>query len=194
MLLSMLPIVALPAGLREQVLRLVDDVSPIAAGHRDLVARRAEPFDRSGFPKPVAAPRRVYGVQALTVAACVAAAAAMLLGAGTVFTLDALHHKGPAAASAATIGPAAVTQAPLTSGSERGVAVVRGPRSEWQRQQEPRPDHHGVRIAARPRSRRRVAVAPAARTRRPAGPRRRPARRRHRRRRLPARWRSRRTR
>jgi RNA polymerase sigma factor (sigma-70 family) len=117
MLLSMLPIVALPAGLREQVLRLVDDVSPVADGHRDLVARRAEPFDRSGFPKPVAAPRRVYGVQALTVAACVAAAAAVLLGAGTVLTLDALHHKGPAAASAATVGPAAVTQAPLTSGS-----------------------------------------------------------------------------
>ena len=116
MLLSMLPIVALPAGLREQVLRLVDDVSPIAAGHRELVARRAEPFDRSGFPKPVAAPRRVYGAQALTVAACVAAAAAILLGAGTVFALDALHHKGPAAATAATIGPAAVTHAPLTSG------------------------------------------------------------------------------
>jgi hypothetical protein len=94
----------------------VDDVSPIAAGHRELVARRAEPFDRSGFPKPVAAPRRVYGAQALTVAACVAAAAAILLGAGTVFALDALHHKGPAAATAATIGPAAVTQAPLTSG------------------------------------------------------------------------------
>jgi RNA polymerase sigma factor (sigma-70 family) len=118
MLLSMLPIVALPAGLREQVLRLVDDVSPVAAGYRDLVARRAEPFDRSGFPKPVAAPRRVYGAQALTVAACVAVAAAVLLGAGTVATLDALHHKGPAAASAATVGPGAVTQAPLTSGSD----------------------------------------------------------------------------
>jgi RNA polymerase sigma factor (sigma-70 family) len=117
MLLSMLPMVALPAGLREQVLRLVDDVSPVAAGHRELVAQRAEPFDRSGFPRPVAAPRRVYGVQALTVAACVAAAAAVLLGAGTVFVLDALHHKGGTPAVAATVGPAAVSQAPLTSGS-----------------------------------------------------------------------------
>ena len=117
MLLSMLPMVALPAGLREQVLRLADDVSPVAAGHRELVARRAEPFDRSGFPKPVATPRRVYGVQALTVAASVAAAAAILLGAGTVLALDTLHHKGAPAASAATVGPAAVTQAPLTSGS-----------------------------------------------------------------------------
>jgi RNA polymerase sigma factor (sigma-70 family) len=117
MLLSMLPMVALPAGLREQVLRLVDDVSPVSAGHRELVAHRAEPFDHSGFPKPVAAPRRVYGVQALTVAACVAAAAAILLGAGTFLTLDALHHKGAPTASAATVGPAAVSQAPLNSGS-----------------------------------------------------------------------------
>jgi RNA polymerase sigma factor (sigma-70 family) len=117
MLLSLLPMVALPAGLREQVLRLVDDVSPVAAGHRELVVRRAEPFERSGFPKPIVPPRRVYGVQALTVAACVAAAAAILLGAGTVLALDALHHKGPAAASAATLGPAAVSQSPLTSGS-----------------------------------------------------------------------------
>ena len=117
MLLSMLPMVALPAGLREQVLRLVDDVSPVAAGHRELVASRAEPFDRSGFPKPVAAPRRVYGVQALTVAACVAAAAAILLGAGTLLVLDTLHHKGAPSASAATVGPAAVSQAPLNTGS-----------------------------------------------------------------------------
>src|SRR5262249_14367138 len=117
MLLSMLPMVALPAGLREQVLRLVDDVSPVAAGHRELVAQRAEPFDRSGFPKPVAAPRRVYGVRALTVAACVAAAAAILLGAGTVLVLDTLHHKGAPSASAATVGPAAVSQAPLNTGS-----------------------------------------------------------------------------
>jgi RNA polymerase sigma factor (sigma-70 family) len=116
MLLSMLPMVALPAGLREQILRLVDDVSPVAAGHRDLVARRAEPFDRAGFPRPVASPRRVYGMQALTVAACVAAVAAVLLGAGTLLALGALHHKGPASAAAATIGPTTVTQAPLNSG------------------------------------------------------------------------------
>ena len=117
MLLSMLPMVALPYGLREQVLRLVDDVSPVAAGHRELVARRAEPFDRSGFPKPVAPPRRVYGVQALTVAACVAAAAAILLGAGTVLALDALHHKGAPTAAAATIGPSDTSQVPQNNGS-----------------------------------------------------------------------------
>ena len=116
MLLSMLPMVALPADLREQVLHLVDDASPVAAGHRELVASRAEPFGQSGFPKPVAAPRRVYGVQVMTVAACVAVAAAVLLGAGTVLALDALHHKGAPSAAAATVGPG-VSQVPQNSGS-----------------------------------------------------------------------------
>jgi RNA polymerase sigma factor (sigma-70 family) len=121
MLLSTLPMVAIPVGLREQALRLADDPSPVAGGHRDMVAERAEPFDRSGFPKPLAAPRRVYGVQALTMAACVAVAAAVLLGTGTVLILGALHHKGPATASAATVGPAAVTQPPLSANSDQGV-------------------------------------------------------------------------
>jgi len=123
MLLSMLPMVALPAGLRETVLRMADDPSPLTGAHRDMVASRAEPFDRSGFPKPVAPPRRVYGVQALTMAACVAVAAAVLLGTGTILIMDALHHKGPATASAATVGPAAATQAPLSANSHQGVSA-----------------------------------------------------------------------
>ena len=122
MLLSMLPMVAIPAGLREQVLRLADDPSPVASAHRDLVSHRAEPFDRSGFPKPIARPRRVYGPQELTLAACVAVAAAVLLGTGTVLTLNALHHKGPATASAATVGPTTVTQPPLSANSHQGVS------------------------------------------------------------------------
>ncbi len=65
MLLSLLPIVALPACCGSRCSAWWTS-SPVAAGHRELVAHRAEPFDRSGFPKPVAAPRRVYGVQALT--------------------------------------------------------------------------------------------------------------------------------
>jgi RNA polymerase sigma factor (sigma-70 family) len=122
MLLSLLPMVAIPAGLREQVLRLADDPSPVAGGHRDMVAQRAEPFDRCGFPKPVASPRRVYGTQALTMAASVAVAAAILLGTGTVLVLGVLHHKGPPAASAATVGPASVTQGPLSANSPQGVS------------------------------------------------------------------------
>ena len=121
MLLSMLPMVAIPVSLRQQVLQLADDPSPLSDGHREMVARRAEPFDRSGFPKPVAPPRRVYGVQALTMAACVAVAAAVLLGTGTILILDALHHKGAATASAATIGPTAAGQVPLSANSHQGV-------------------------------------------------------------------------
>ena len=121
MLLSMLPMVAIPVGLRQTVLRLADDPSPVAGAHRDMVAQRAEPFDHSGFPKPVAPPRRVYGAQAVTMAACVAVAAAVLLGTGTVLILDALHHKGAATASAATVGPTAAAQAPLSANSHQGV-------------------------------------------------------------------------
>jgi len=121
MLLSMLPMVAIPASLREQVLRLCGDLSPAAARHRALVARQAEPFDRSGFPKVVAAPRRVYGAPALAIVACAAVAAAVLLGTGTVLTLGALDHKGPATASAATVAPAAVAQPPLSADSHQGV-------------------------------------------------------------------------
>jgi RNA polymerase sigma factor (sigma-70 family) len=121
MLLSMLPMVTIPASLREQVLRLAGDLSPAADRHRAMVARRAEPFDRSGFPKAIASPRRVYGAQTLAIAACAAVAAAVLLGAGTVLTLGALDHKGPATASAATVAPAAVAQPPLSADSHQGV-------------------------------------------------------------------------
>ncbi len=124
MLLSMLPMVALPAGLRAQVLRLVTDISPAAAKYRHLVVRRAEPFGRSGFPRPIQPPRRVYGLRTLTVAACVAAIATALLGTGTVFVLDALHHKGATVASAATIGPTAAP-VPLASGSHRAMDAKR---------------------------------------------------------------------
>ena len=122
MLLSMLPIVAIPAGLRDQVLQLADDPSPVAGGHRDLVGHRAEPFDRSGFPKPVAAPRRVYGPQVVTMAASIAVAAAVLLGTGTILIMDALHHTDPPPAAAATAGPAGGTQAPLSANSQQSVA------------------------------------------------------------------------
>jgi RNA polymerase sigma factor (sigma-70 family) len=121
MLLSMLPMVAIPASLREQVLRMTGDLSPAADRQRAIVARRAEPFDRSGFPRPAAPRRRGYGVPAMTMAAGATVAAAVLLGAGTVLTLGVLHHKGPATASAATVGPAAAAEPPLSADSHQGV-------------------------------------------------------------------------
>jgi RNA polymerase sigma factor (sigma-70 family) len=129
MLLSMLPLVALPASLRAQVLHLVTDSSPLVAADRDVVVRRAEPFTRSGFPKPIDPPRRVYGVSTLTAAACVAVACAALLGIGTAFALDALHHQGGSVAAAATIGPTVAAPAPLAPTSHRAGAATKDPPS-----------------------------------------------------------------
>jgi RNA polymerase sigma factor (sigma-70 family) len=118
MLLSTLPMIAIPAGLREQVLRLAADRSPSGIGYRDLVIRRAEPFDRSGFPGPIERPGRMYGVRALGAVTSAAVIAAALLGVGTVFALDALHNKSTPPVSSATIGPTSAP-APLASGSEQ---------------------------------------------------------------------------
>jgi RNA polymerase sigma factor (sigma-70 family) len=123
MLLSMLPMVAIPAGLREQVFRLVTDRSPGGIGYRDLVVRRTEPFDRSGFPGSIEPPGRLYGVRALGAVSSVAVIAAALLSVGTVFALDALHHKNTPPVSSATLGPSSAP-APLASGSERANAPV----------------------------------------------------------------------
>src|SRR5215467_3034465 len=122
MLLTMLPMVALPAGLREQIFRLVVDRSPAGVGYRDLVVRRAAPFSHSGFPRPIESPRRIYGVRTMVAAASVAIVAATLLGTGTVFVLEALHHKGGTPVSAATIGPTAAPE-PMASGSHRAKAA-----------------------------------------------------------------------
>ena len=121
MLLSMLPMIAIPAGLREQVSRVVADRSPGGIGYRDLVIRRAEPFDRSGFPGPIEPPGRMYGVRALGAVSSAAVIAAALLGVGTVLTLDALHHKSTPPVSSAPLGPGAAP-APLASGSEQATA------------------------------------------------------------------------
>jgi RNA polymerase sigma factor (sigma-70 family) len=123
MLLSMLPMVALPAGLREQVFRLIVDRSPAGVGYRDLVIRRAAPFGHSGFPRPIESPRRIYGVRTMAAAASVAILAAALLGTGTVFVLEALHHKGTTPVSAATIGPTAGPE-PMASGSHQARAAA----------------------------------------------------------------------
>jgi RNA polymerase sigma factor (sigma-70 family) len=125
MLLSMLPMVALPPGLRQQIFRLAADRSPAGVGYRDLVVRRAVPFSHSGFPRPIESPRRIYGVRTMAAAASVAIVAAALLGTGTVFVLEALHHKGATPVSAATIGPTAAPE-PMASGSHRAKAGTGG--------------------------------------------------------------------
>jgi|SRR5450755_3516053 RNA polymerase sigma factor (sigma-70 family) len=54
MLASILPLVVLPAGLRQQVLQPVSDADPDAAASRDEVVARAGEFGYSGFPEQIA--------------------------------------------------------------------------------------------------------------------------------------------
>jgi RNA polymerase sigma factor (sigma-70 family) len=119
MLLSMLPMVALPPGLRDEVFRVLADNSPGGIGYRDLVVRRAEPFDRSGFPETIDPPGRMVGLRTLSAASTAAVIAAALLGVGTVVTLDALHHKSAPPTISAAAGPTTAAPAPLASGSDR---------------------------------------------------------------------------
>jgi hypothetical protein len=53
----MAPPAALPRGLREKVLRLCADDSPLARAYRDEVTHRAGPFGANGFPQQVRQPR-----------------------------------------------------------------------------------------------------------------------------------------
>ena len=59
------PTVLPPAGLREQVLKACSDTTPAGRAYRVSVAHRAEPFGRTGFPKPIApaGPRWWQGAQ-----------------------------------------------------------------------------------------------------------------------------------
>jgi RNA polymerase sigma factor (sigma-70 family) len=123
MLLSLLPVAMLPANLRDQIFRLVADVSPGAATYRARVAHRAEPFGASGFPQPVSTPSaaRWQGNYALA-AVAVVAALALLGGGGVLFTDFVTHGGSPAAAgtpaqpgSTGSSGPGALVVTPSVS-------------------------------------------------------------------------------
>ena len=58
-LLSVLPIAALPAALRHQVLGLIADSSPGAVAQRLAVGQRAGPLGPGGFPRPLNPPSPV---------------------------------------------------------------------------------------------------------------------------------------
>jgi RNA polymerase sigma factor (sigma-70 family) len=81
MLLSALPVFILPAGLRQQVLRLVSDPTPDAVHYRRYITRRAEPFGPAGFPVPVFAVARARP-RGRTVAYAAAAVIVLLAGGG----------------------------------------------------------------------------------------------------------------
>ena len=127
MLLSALPVIFLPPGLRRHVLTLVADTSPEAARYREHVARRAGPFAASGFPLPVP-PVRTFRMPRRTI--LFAAAAAVLLIGGGVAAAALLHSGGTpgdaAAHSAVTTGPTS----PAASASASAPAPGRSPRAK----------------------------------------------------------------
>jgi RNA polymerase sigma factor (sigma-70 family) len=121
-LLGMLPVVLLPAGLREQLLSLISDFSPGPAVHRAGVIHRAGPFGQSGFPEPLDPPHVAHGpvVHAATVGA--GAAAVAVIAAGILYATHggphAPHPPGPVAIGPST-APGLMPSAPPGTAAPR---------------------------------------------------------------------------
>ncbi len=97
-LLSVLPVAALPAALRHQVLGLIADGSPGAVAQRLAVGQRAGTFRPGGFPRPLDPPSPVrlhHGAHSALVRGGAAAGGAAIVG-GVIVGGGLLHHPGPA--------------------------------------------------------------------------------------------------
>jgi RNA polymerase sigma factor (sigma-70 family) len=113
---GMAPLAALPRGLREKVLGLCADESPLAQAYREQVTQRAGPFGANGFPRQVRQPRgRMLALSGAAAASAILLAIAAT-GVVTVLALGGSHtprpvddtrsRSAPAAASAAVTGRA----------------------------------------------------------------------------------------
>ena len=117
MLLSAMPVVLLPPGLRRQVLGLVADFMPDARRYRESVTRRAEPFGVAGFPVAIRPPGR--GRARARTIAYAAAALLLLIGGGGIAAAAVLRHDTgslDAAAHVSLTSPAASSPTPLAAG------------------------------------------------------------------------------
>src|SRR5450755_1526348 len=165
MLLSVLPLVTLPAGLREKIMWLVSDATAGTASYRRRVAARAEPFSQSGFPVQIAPadqgaqshragdgdgvgdwdgdddglgrPRRRHRLRSWALVL----SAVILLGGGATAAYRFLDGTGPgAAAKDSSAAAAPLTVPPVLSAS--GPASARsGPRSAARAKVVPRGSH-----------------------------------------------------
>jgi RNA polymerase sigma factor (sigma-70 family) len=104
--LAALP-VAMPPGLREQVLRLASSGTPDAAAHRASVAQRTEPFGHHGFPKPLDPPKSPWWRTRSRQAAAAAAVAAAIAAVTLIAVALAASGPGHRGANAAALGPGA---------------------------------------------------------------------------------------
>ena len=85
--LAPVPIIAMPPGLRSQVLRLASSDTPEAVAHRAAVAQHTATFGHQGFPKPLDPPKPAWWRARQTQ---VAVAAAVVVAAALVLTILAL--------------------------------------------------------------------------------------------------------
>ncbi len=118
-LLGALPILLLPPHLRTKIMRLVGDALPEAVTYRDRVARRAEPFDRAGFPAPLDRRRRPipvawqsHGSKRKSIA--VSVIVLLLFAVLGVSAALAVHILTPTAAAIQTSSSPPPSQAPTT--------------------------------------------------------------------------------
>jgi RNA polymerase sigma factor (sigma-70 family) len=122
--LAALPTAAMPAGLREHVLRLASSDTPDAAAHRASVAQRTEPFGHHGFPKPLDPPKspwlRTRSGQAAAAVGVAAVVAAVTLIAVALAATGPGHHGGSAAALGLGSGPG--TSAAASDGTPGGTS------------------------------------------------------------------------
>ncbi len=117
---GMAPQAALPRGLREKVLRLCADDSPLAQAYREEVTQRAGPFAANGFPQQVRPPRGRMVALSGGVAAAAILIAIVATGVITVLALGGSHtprpadgtrsHRASAAAGAAVTARAGATR------------------------------------------------------------------------------------
>src|SRR5512135_1518915 len=120
-LLGVLPVAALPAALRHQVLSLVTDSSPAAVAHRLAVGQRLGPLGPSGFPRPVNPPSPIR-LSGQHLRAGTAAGGAAIVG-GTLLAGGLLHHHpGPGGAPGARPEPSATSPARPGASAPSGAA------------------------------------------------------------------------
>ena len=121
--LAALPAIAVPPGLREQVLRLASSSGPDAVAHRASVAARTVQFGQHGFPKPIDPPRfRWWQGRSVQVTAAAAGVAAVV----TVTSVLVVGSGNPHSAQAGA--PGAVPGASSGTGTAPGNGTSPSPR------------------------------------------------------------------
>jgi RNA polymerase sigma factor (sigma-70 family) len=113
---------ALPAGFRNQVLRVATGNSPQAVAHRAAASRITYPFGHHGFPKPLDPPATQgwHHVRPVHVGAAAGAAAAVTLAVTVVATPP--HHAPRPGGRTAGTGPVASAAVPTATLRARSTA------------------------------------------------------------------------